>query len=500
MESKISYTGGSAERKYLLATLIAVAAALGVWLAAAGSYANPWDHNEGVYLNSARLVLRGHALFGEVFSSQPPLFVSSLAASLHLLGDRPESARIFMALVAVAGLAAMAFLSWNIFGAGAAPWTVVAAATSYLFSRGGHFAEADLPAAALALISMSAAMVAARRHSMLWAAVAGIIYAGAIMTKVLVVPWLLAALLLLLPAAAGHGGSWWSGFAARLVAFAAGLAIGLVAVLLAFGAHDVISQAFLFHFSKRGSTSPSSPLTANLAMMAQYFGRDIGVAVLAALGIAHLAAKKTFGALWLAALMGASFAFGLYHTPLSPNHLIPITCGAAFAAGVGAAVIVALLRRAIAPVLAAFAVLLMSQISVDAGVPGVGLPGGMKITLSMLRNNSKFLHVDLREEDLRIMRYLRSHTEEDELVVSDGHKAVYWAGRASPPFLCDLTRERIESGWLTDEDLIRHSSGVNVVVIQTGQLDRFPRFKEWLVANYDAVAQASSSARIYRRR
>jgi hypothetical protein len=484
--------------KHSLASAVVILMALGIWLAAMGSYANPWDHNEGVYLNSARLVARGHPLFQEVFSSQPPVFVSSLASALEVLGDRPESGRMLMALLATAGLMAVAFLSWHLFGSHTAPWSVLAVATSYLYCRGGHYAEADLPAAALALVSLAVALAATRRRSLWLAGLAGVVYAVAIMTKVLVVPWLAALALLLLPAAAWRDGRWLQGFWLRGFAFAAGMAAGLAAIFAAFGPTEVWNQAFQFHFDKRGSTGLASPFSYNLLMMLQHFGRDVGLMLLALAGATFLAWHRSFGALWLAALAATSFVFALYHTPLAPNHLIPLGVALGLAAGVGAAALVAGLSRKVPGALAVVMVLFVSQIAVDTGVSGLAVRGENVLTLNSLRNHVKFLHIDPREEDLRIMQYLESHTEPNDFVVSDGHKAVYWAGRASPPFLCDITRERIESGWLTDEDLIRHTAGIEVVVIQTGQLDRFNGFKEWLTANYAVVERVSKRARIYR--
>lgn len=489
----------TASTKNLAGIVAVLVVAFGIWVAAAGSYANEWDHNEGVYFNSARLVARGHELFAEVFSSQPPVFVTSLAATFALVGDSPESGRLFMAAVATVGLGAIAFLAWHLLGPASAPWCVLAAATSYLYCRGGHYAEADLPAAALALLAMALALAANEKSSLLLAALSGLVYALAVMTKVLVVPWLPALALLFLPAAVGRGGWTLKGVFPKGIACAAGFVLGLAAIFAAFGATEVWNQAFLFHFDKRSSTGIATPWATNISLMAQYFGRDLGLAVLAAVGAALLVWKRGFVLLWLLVLGGGAFAFALYHTPLAANHLVSVGIAIAFAAGAGCVALLASISRFLPKLFAAVCVLLLSQISVDSSVPGVPLRGETVLTLNPLRNHLKFLHVAPRDEDLAIMEYLRANTEAGELVVSDGHKAVYWAGRASPPFLCDITRERIESGWLTDEDIISHSEGIKVVVIQTTQLDRFPRFKDWLGANYQLVKQVSPTARIYRR-
>lgn len=485
--------------KHLAATALALAFALGIWLSAAGSYANEWDHNEGVYFNSARLVARGHELFAEVFSSQPPIFLSSLAAAFVLFGDTPDSGRVFMAVVAMVGLGAIAYLGWHLLTPAAAPWCVVAAATSYLYARGGHYAEADLPAAALALLAMAIALAANRKERLLLAALSGFAFAAAVMTKVLVVPWLPALALLFLPAAAGRSGGIFKAVVATGAACAAGFFLGLGAIFAAFGPDEVWKQAFLFHFEKRGSTGVVAPWTANLSIMVQYLGRDVGLGLLALVGAAVLASKRSFGLVWLLALGGGAFVFGLYHTPLVANHLVPMAVAIAISAGAGCAAVLAFTSKRLPGALAVLCVLMLSQVSVDSAVPGLPLRGQTVLTLNPLRNHLKFLHVAYRDEDLAIMEYLRANTEPDELVVSDGHKAVFWAGRASPPFLCDVSRERIESGWLTDEDIIRHTEGVKVVVIQSTQLDRFPKFKEWLAANYRLEQQVSPTARIYRR-
>lgn len=494
MESKAQHDGRRALALVLALLLLAGAG----WLYHRGSYPNPWDHNEGVYFNSARLLARGEPLFTSVFSSQPPVFLKTLAWHFAAFGDTSPSGRVFMAGWGVLALSAMAFLSWRLFSAATAAWTVFIAASAYLFFRAGHTAEAEMPAVALALVSMGLCLWASRRDSLGLAACAGSVFALALMTKVLVVPWLAAAGILLLPTAEGRiawGGIFSRRSFARFLSFGVALATACAILFAAFDAKEMWCQAFFFHFDKRETTGEAMPAMANLAHMVRYLGRDIGIAALTLAGTAVIMRSGGVALVWWGALAASSLAFLLVHTPMAPNHVLLLCVCLAFAAAVGAQAATCLLSRKLPAMVAIVAVALFSQICVEASMSGVPLAGGGVLTLNTVRNHAKFPNSSVPDQDQRIIEYLRAHTRPDEPVVSDGHRAVFWSGRASPPFLCDITHERVLSGWLRDKDLIKHSTGVGTIVIQTGQLSRFPAFLQWVEENYDVALEVPGPSR-----
>jgi hypothetical protein len=146
-------------------------------------------------------------------------------------------------------------------------------------------------------------------------------------------------------------------------------------------------------------------------------------------------------------------------------------------------------------------VLLLSQIALEPGVKGIPLPRGLKLTTNIVRNEEDFLRVQMPPRERILIDYIEANTELRERVVTDGgHRVVFWAGRASTPSLCDITRERLDSGWLAGPQVIESTKGVTTVVLHTGLFKRFPDFLGWLQTNYDEVPVPADKAAVFRRK
>src|SRR5581483_11436612 len=98
-----------------------------------GSYAS--DSDEGIYAISAQLLLHGHALFRDVFSSQPAFFLPGLAAVQALAGDVVLGSHLFQALSALVVLAAVFCIAWRSYRPLAGPLAAAAAQAYYLRPR-----------------------------------------------------------------------------------------------------------------------------------------------------------------------------------------------------------------------------------------------------------------------------------------------------------------------------------------------------------------------------
>ena len=123
------------------APAVALAAA---WLVAAGALAaalhawrgvSYWEYSEGVYALTARMLLEGSTLYGDVVAAQPPTLYLVGAAILATVGDSVEALRAALAVPLVATGALVAVVVWRLTrsAAGAAlgglaamvaPWTL----------------------------------------------------------------------------------------------------------------------------------------------------------------------------------------------------------------------------------------------------------------------------------------------------------------------------------------------------------------------------------------
>src|SRR5215467_11314768 len=89
----------------LWAVVIAlVVAAIGMRLYQLGVPFDRDSYDEGVYWQTLRAMSAGHALYGDIFYSQPPFFTLSTFPGYILLGGSLWSARFAIALVSLFGL------------------------------------------------------------------------------------------------------------------------------------------------------------------------------------------------------------------------------------------------------------------------------------------------------------------------------------------------------------------------------------------------------------
>src|SRR2546430_9731435 len=160
------------------------------------------DYDEGAYVISAQLLLRGYPLFHSVFSAQPAFFLPSLAAVLRVVGDPVVAGHIYEALFGLATLVGVFWMGWTAYRPLAGSLAAALLALSPGFLLYAHAVEAEMPMLGLCTLSVADAQAyyPCRRRSM--AALSGLLLmAGTEMKLLSVVVALPVALLLL-------GGAW----------------------------------------------------------------------------------------------------------------------------------------------------------------------------------------------------------------------------------------------------------------------------------------------------
>src|ERR687888_505015 len=160
------------------------------------------DYDEGAYLISAQLLLKGYPLFHSVFSAQPAFFLPSLAAAVRAIGNPVVAGHVYEALFGLATLAGVFWMAWTAYRPLAGPLAAALLAISPGFLLYAHAVEAEMPMLGLCTLSVAAAQAyyLTLRRSM--AALAGLLLmAGTEMKLLSVVVTLPLALLLL-------GGAW----------------------------------------------------------------------------------------------------------------------------------------------------------------------------------------------------------------------------------------------------------------------------------------------------
>ncbi len=119
-------------------------------------------------------------------------------------------------------------------------------------------------------------------------------------------------------------------------------------------------------------------------------------------------------------------------------------------------------------------------LTVDNIGPRWVIRDGVGVTLGPLRNYTRFVNRPPTAEESAAMAAIVQYAEPTDLVVTDDQKLAYWAGRSSPPKMCDTSDVRIQSGYLTLNDAIKDTQTARVVLLWRGWLDAIPGYREWL--------------------
>jgi hypothetical protein len=285
------------------------------------------EFDEQVYLASADLLARGFSLGADVFTSQPPLFLTYLGRAAEFAGGDATAMRVVsVGLTMVGALAGWAIVRRR---AGAVPALVTVALIVLApgVVEAAAVVSADLPSVAFGTLALLAAHAA--RHRPAWGLAAGMLLACALLTKLLAVPFAVAIGVGALADRPSPRAVRW---------FALGLAIAAATIALAYA--DVLGVlwegAVGLHLQARDAQVKlprPSILVAVVLSVLSYMGL---LAVLAA-GLWEVPRERLRA--WvrdradLIALVMAGFALCAVQRPLLNHHLVIVAWPLALLAG-----------------------------------------------------------------------------------------------------------------------------------------------------------------------
>ncbi len=165
----------------------------------------PFDrdsYDEGVYWQSLRAMAAGHALYSDIFYSQPPLFLLSTYPIYTLFGASLESARLGIALVSLFGLAGAFLLGKAISGRVGAIAALLLAVVDPLFLAQSQTIQAEASSVAFSFLAIGLALYWFKyptgKRGLLLAILTGVTVALSIMCKLLGAALLVPVVLLML--------------------------------------------------------------------------------------------------------------------------------------------------------------------------------------------------------------------------------------------------------------------------------------------------------------
>jgi hypothetical protein len=383
-------------------------------------------YDEGVYLASLRELQHGATLGTTLFTSQPPGFYWLLRVA-GLFGSSPEAIRSVMAVVSLGGLLAAWWLVRSFAGPVAGVVAACALAVAPLWAANAARVDADEPSTVLALGALALAETTP--------AVAGALLAAAICVKLLAVAAVVPFGLLVRRSP---------------VRAATGAAIALAAILLptAGSLGAIWRDAVEFHLNARSTGASTIAGNVQRVLRIPYPQTPFGVLSLLVIAVALLAIHRRrrlpHWELWTWPV--AATALLVVQRPLLDHHLVLLS--AALAVPVAATAGDALRSsRGRTRTLAVAALAVAGAVAYAQQWHDVAQAAGPTA------------------DETHAVAFLRSHVAATATVASDVEIVPYLAGMRQPPQLVDLSAVRVETGSITDAEVLRASRGSAAFVV-----------------------------------
>jgi hypothetical protein len=458
----------------------------------------PFDrdsYDEGVYWQSLRAMAAGHALYSDIFYSQPPLFLLSTYPIYALFGASLWSARLGIALVSLFGLVGAFLLGKALSGRVGAIAALLLAVVDPLFLAQSQTIQAEASSVAFSFLAMGLALYWFKyptgKRGLLLAILTGITVALSIMCKLLGAALLVPAVLLMLArlwwGVEGESGEEVSrpyiSIIAGILAFAVTM---LILTLPFFGSFQAFwSDVVTFH-TAAGSALGSNPQMSQSGNTAKLAIALATLLTLAALyGCVVALARRDWRVLPLLGWFLVT-AFLLWRqVPLFPHHFVSLTPPLVALAVMGMAgletdgriSVRASTSRAIT-VLTWIAVLLICVTAI----------ADTRTDLLYYKNAAARGVDGLAQLEARVAADLDRAITPDQQVITDAQFIADLASRNTPPALVDTSMVRITTGSVTLSQLesLTIEPQVHAVLFFTGRfgLPDVAAFHAWVAQRF----------------
>jgi hypothetical protein len=456
-------------------------------------------YDAGVYLESARMMLRGYHLYTTIFDSQPPLWLPFVYTSFRLFGASFFAAQSSIATMGILVALATALAVQQLAGWGAAALATAAVMLSPLEFYLSRTVSPEIPASALSLVAIACAIRYARCGSRGALCLAAAFVTGSCAIKVLGL-FTLPGLALLI--AARHWNDARVGWQRRAALIAADGAIVLAisgalvfALLFHFGAANVWHQAVEFHWIARSAIAPV-PLSDRLNLLEQPFAHNRLLCALAVLAILSITAGAEGIALfgWL---LGTAAAL-LFHQPLFEHHLVILIPPIAITGSIGwvrLSDLVTMIASRSTNVRGA-KIPLALPLSIDVGI--------LTLLLIAVANRPDSRAIAAWQSasfapDIAAAQTIARLTAANDTIVTDAQGIAFLANRDVPPELTDTSFVRIGTGYLTLPEVIAytHRSDARLLMLWTGRLAKLPGIRQWAAARFPYHASLGAGRELY---
>ena len=458
----------------------------------------PFDrdsYDEGVYWQSLRAMGAGHALYGDIFFSQPPFFLLSTYPMYALFGASLWSARLAIAVISLLGLVGALLMGKALSGRAGALAALLLAVVDPLFLAQSQTIQAEASSVAFSFLAMGLAFYwwkyPSGRRGLLLAILTGVTVALSIMSKLLGVALLVPVGLMMAArlwwgVEDAHGERGQRPYMSVIAGIVAFLLTMLVLTLPFFGSFQAMWSSVVTFHTSAGSLLSGDP---QLGQASNTFKLETALATLLTLAALYGSVMALLRRDWrVLPLLGwlLATAFLLWRqVPLFPHHFVSLT-----------------------PPLIALAVMGIAEPSGCKRASGNASPASMATILTWIAvglilftamldvrsdliyyNNATARGVDgLAQLEARVATDLDRAITPNQQVVTDAQFIADLARRDTPPALVDTSMVRITTGSVTLAQLeaLTAQPQVHAVLFFTGRfgLPDVAAFHAWVAQRF----------------
>ncbi|MBX5448583.1 ArnT family glycosyltransferase [Thermogemmatispora sp.] len=455
------------------------------------------DFDEGVYLQSLRAMSHGFALYSQVFYSQPPFFLESVFPIYMFAGQSLWAGRLAVALLSLWGLLGAWLLGKALYGYKGAFVALLLTLTSVSFLHEARVLQADGPSVALSLLGVGLAFQwwkqPTGRRGLLLAALSGISLALSIMTKFLVAPALLPVGILVLMRfwqltrpSEGKRSSTPLAYWAPVAGIGAFVLVTLALFLPWTSSFSTMFQSIVSFHTKSNVIFRYTLRTITFPLLLQGLSTPLTFTGLAGIMVAVL--RRDWRVIPLFVWFLGTILVLLEQRPLFAHHLVALVPPLVSLSVLGCS--------ALSP--------LFSQLSVKRSQTQCSFTRTSAIVTIVLAVGCAYA---FGQDIIYLLKPpppvtptgplqqaasdLKRFTQPGDLVISDEPLAVALAGRDTPPWLVDPSSVRIQSGYLTLQDLIKASEQPQVRAVlffsSRFHLQEVEEYHSWVTQHFHLV-------------
>ncbi|HLI06857.1 MAG TPA: glycosyltransferase family 39 protein [Ktedonobacteraceae bacterium] len=466
----------------------------------------PFDrdgYDEGVYWQTLRAMSAGHPLYAQTFYSQPPFFMLSVYPVYALLGGTLWSARFGIVLVSLLALPGAFLLGKALCGRPGALALMLLIAIDPFYLAQSQTLQAEAPCVAFMLLAIGCAYSWWEHPEgitgIVLAALTGIATALSIWSKFFGFAALIPICLLILARL-------WQiarkvAPAQRLVALLP-IAVGIVALALTsllvlfpyLGAHHLL-LADIVYFHTAANTVYQSAQANNLNVM-----RGLLTSIMAAAACYGMIVALLRGDWRVLPLIGwlLGSIYLLYdQVPLFHHHLVILIPPMAGLAVIG-------IGGKVAPLAFGPAVknrTLVAKIAGGVALVLVLVAAGLNLQSDQtyfVNASTQSMNTQTRQDE-QVATDLQRLISPNEQVITDAQFIAALANRDVPPSLVDTSLVRIQTGYLTTQQVIDAASSprVHAVLFFTGRLQRLGGFHAWVARHFHLAYRYGSGQELW---